>query len=85
MERVSSNTSLMAAQISSFVTRTTSSTVERATSNVCRPTVRTATPSAKMPTWSSVTRVPAASDWAMASASTGSTPMTAMSGRIAFT
>ncbi len=50
IERVSSNTSLMAAQISSFDTSTISSTVWRASAKVCSPTSRTATPSAKMPT-----------------------------------
>ena len=50
MLRVSSKTSLMAAQISSFVTRTISSTVCCAIAKVWRPTSRTATPSAKMPT-----------------------------------
>ena len=50
MLRVSSNTSLIAAQISSLVTRTTSSTACRASAKVWTPTSRTATPSAKMPT-----------------------------------
>ena len=44
----------MAAQISSFETRTISSTVARTIGNVSSPTSRTATPSAKMPTWSSM-------------------------------
>ena len=48
--RVSSKMSLIAAQISSLVTRTTSSTVCRTIANVRSPTSRTATPSAKMPT-----------------------------------
>ena len=83
MLRVSSKTSLMAAQISSLVTRTTSSTVCCAMANVCSPTSRTATPSAKMPTWSSVTRRPACSERYIASASNGSTPMICTSGRSA--
>ena len=49
MLRVSSKTSLIAAQISSLVTRTTSSTACCASAKVCSPTSRTATPSAKMP------------------------------------
>ena len=42
---------------------------------LARPTCFTATPSANRPTCSSATRRPAASERAMASASTGSTPM----------
>ena len=49
-ERVSSKTSLIAAQISSLVTRTTSRTVPSASENGSAPTSRTATPSAKIPT-----------------------------------
>ena len=73
--RVSSKTSLIAAQISSFVTRTTPSTHSRAMRNVSSPTSRTATPSAKMPTRSRWTRFPASSERYMASASKGSTPI----------
>ncbi len=62
IDRVSSKTSLMAAQISSFDTRTISSTEASTMGNVNSPTSRTATPSAKMPTRSSVTRLPAATD-----------------------
>jgi hypothetical protein len=76
MMRVSSKTSLIAAQISSLVTRTISLTVSRTMGNVCSPTCCTATPSANMPTVSRRTRRPAASDCAIASASTGSTPIT---------
>ncbi len=85
IDRVSSKTSLIAAQISSFDTRTISSTVACTIGNVSSPTSRTATPSAKMPTRSSVTRRPAASDWYIASASYGSTPITRTSGLSAFT
>jgi hypothetical protein len=60
--RVSSKMSLIAAQISSFVTRTISSTVAWTIGKVNSPTSRTATPSAKMPTRSSATRRPASSD-----------------------
>ena len=74
--RVSSKTSLIAAQISSFVTRTTSSTQRRAIANVASPTWRTATPSAKIPTCSRRTRSPAWSERKMASDSNGSTPTT---------
>ena len=82
--RVSSKTSLIAAQISSFVTRTTPSTHSRAMRNVSSPTSRTATPSAKMPTRSRWTRFPASSERYMASASKGSTPMTFTPGITAF-
>ena len=81
--RVSSKTSLIAAQIASLSTSTTSSTVWLAMAKVCTPTSRTATPSANSPTLSSATRVPASSDRAMASASTGSTPMMRTAGRTA--
>ena len=47
---------------------------------VWAPTSRTATPSAKMPTCSSRTRWPASSERAIASASKGSTPITAPRG-----
>ena len=83
--RVSSNTSLIAAQISSFVTRSTSSTVRCAIAKVWTPTSCTATASAKMPTWGSRTRRPASRERAIASASKGSTPITFTSGSTAFT
>jgi hypothetical protein len=51
MERVSSNTSLMAAQMASLSTRITSSTYCWHRRKVSSPTCFTATPSAKMPTW----------------------------------
>ena len=54
--------SLIAAQISSVLTRMTSSTTSRASRNVSSPTVRTATPSANVPTWSSVNGAPRFSD-----------------------
>ena len=60
MVRLSSKMSWIAAQISSVLTRITSSTYFCARRKVSSPTRRTATPSAKMPTRSSVTRVPAA-------------------------
>ncbi len=85
IERVSSKTSLMAAQIWSFETRTISSTVFCTMGKVISPTSRTATPSAKIPTRSSTIRRPASSDWYIASASYGSTPMTRMFGRSALT
>ena len=85
MLRVSSNTSLIAAQISSLVARTISSTVARTIGNVFSPTWRTATPSANKPTSPSCTRSPRSSDCAIASASTGSTPTTCVSGTRALT
>ncbi len=84
-ERVSSKTSLIAAQISSFDTRMTSSTLACTIGKVSVPTSRTATPSAKMPTRSRLTRRPASIDRYIASASNGSTPITLTSGLIAFT
>ena len=72
--------SLMAAQISSVLTRMISSTTSLATRNVSSPTRRTATPSANVPTRSSVTICPARSDSYMLADSTGSTPMILMPG-----
>ena len=83
--RVSSNTSLIAAQIASFETRTTPSHARCAQSKVHAPTCRTATPSAKRPTCSRRTRSPAASERYIASASNGSTPITATCGISALT
>ena len=80
IERVSSNTSWMAAQISSVSTSTISSTCPRHSAKVSSPTRRTATPSANMPTRSSVTRRPPCSDSYMPAASRGSTPMTLTAG-----
>ncbi|KAH3677800.1 hypothetical protein OGATHE_000454 [Ogataea polymorpha] len=73
---VSSNTSLIAAQISSVVTRTTSSTPNSCnTANVSSPTIRTAVPSANPPTESSVTLSPFSKERFNASASNVSTPI----------
>ena len=81
MERVSLNTSLMAAEIAALLTRMTPSSRERHRRNVSAPTVLTATPSAKASTRDRVTRRPAARDWAIALAPAGSTPITRTSGR----
>ena len=75
IERVSSNTSWMAAQISSVSTSRISSTCALHSANVSSPTRLTATPSAKIPTRSRVTRRPACSDSYMPADSSGSTPM----------
>ncbi len=83
--RVSSKTSLIAAQISSVSTSTISSTSSLARRNVSRPTCRTATPSAKRFTCASVTRLPAFSEWNIAAESTGSTPITRVRGETRFT
>ncbi len=80
IERVSSNTSWMAAQISSVSSSMISSTWSRHSENVSSPTRLTATPSAKIPTLSRVTRRPAFSDSYMLAASSGSTPMMRMLG-----
>ena len=80
IERVSSKMSWIAAQTSSVVTTTISSTYCCASRNVSLPTRRTATPSAKIPTRSSVTRSPLASDACMLAASSGSTPTTRIDG-----
>ncbi len=68
--------SLIAAQISSVLTRMISSTTSRATRNVSSPTRRTATPSANVPTRSSVNGAPRFSDSYMLADSSGCTPMT---------
>jgi len=75
IERVSSNTSWIAAQISSVLVSTISSTWPRHSAKLSSPTRRTATPSAKIPTRSSVTRRPALSESCIPAASSGSTPM----------
>ena len=85
MPRVSSNTSLIAAQIWSFVTRMTPSAAACTSGNVCRPTWRTATPSAKSPGWLNGTGRPAASACHIASESVGSTPNTRTNGMSALT
>ena len=74
IERVSSNTSLIAAQIASVSTSTISSTYSWHRRKVSAPTYLTAAPSAKRPTDSRRTRLPALSDRSMASASAASTP-----------
>ena len=81
MERVSSNTSLIAAQVSSVSTRMISSTSCWHRRKVSLPTCFTATPSANRPTCARRTRRPALSERAMASESTGCTPMIRISGR----
>ena len=74
MDRVSSKMSLIAAQISSVETSTTSSTQVRAIRNGSAPICFTATPSAKIPTCSRTTRSPAASAAWSVGVSSGSTP-----------
>ena len=85
IDRVSSNTSFSAAHVASVSTSTMSSTYCCASRNVSLPTCFTATPSANRPTWASFTRRPAASERAIASESSGCTPITLMSGRTRFT
>ena len=85
IERVSSKTSFIAAQMASVSTRTISSTYCRTRRNVSLPTCFTATPSANRPTCASLTRRPAASERAIASESSGCTPITLISGRTRFT
>ena len=80
IERVSSKTSLIAAQVASVSTVIISSTYCCARRNVSRPTCLTATPSANRPTCGSVTRRPAASERVIASESTGCTPITLIAG-----
>ena len=85
MERVSSKTSFSAAQMASVSTRTISSTYCRTRRNVSLPTCFTATPSANRPTCASLTRRPASIERAIASESSGCTPITLTSGRTRFT
>ena len=85
IDRVSSNTSFMAAQISSVVTWMISSTTSWQRRKVSCPTFLTAAPSAKRPTSLSATRLPAARDWTMAFASRVSTPMILTWGAILLT
>ncbi len=80
IDRVSSKTSLIAAQVASVSTVIISSTYCCARRNVSRPTCFTATPSAKRPTCGSATRRPAASERVIASESTGCTPITLIVG-----
>ena len=74
MARVASKMSLIAAHVSSVVTRTIPSRYLRHSSNVILPGVFTATPSAKSPTCCISTRFPARIERYMQSESTGSTP-----------
>ena len=83
--RVSWNTSLSAAQMASVSTVMISSTSSRVMRKVSLPTSLTAVPSANRPTSFSSTRLPAATERAIASESTLCTPMTLTSGRTAFT
>ncbi len=85
IERESSNTSLIAAQAASVSTSTMSSRSSRQMRKVSLPTCLTATPSANSPTCASLTRRPAASERAIASESTGCTPMILISGRTRLT
>ena len=83
MLRVSSNTSLIAAQTASVSTTTKSSTSARVRRNVSSPTCLTAVPSENRPTSSSVMRSPALTERIIASESAIWTPMTLISGRTA--
>ena len=79
-DRVSSKMSLIAAQTWSLVTETMPSTSSEHSRNVSSPTSRTAVPSQKRPTVSSVTLRPAANERVIASPSFVSTPMTCTPG-----
>ena len=83
MLRVSMNTSLIAAQTASVSTVMNSSTRSRVMRKVSWPTSFTAVPSEKRPTSANVTRLPAATDCAIASESFICTPITRISGRTA--
>ncbi len=83
MLRVSSNTSLIAAQAASVSTMTKSSTSARVMRKVSSPTSFTAVPSANRPTSAKVTRLPALTERAIASESRVCTPITLISGRTA--
>ena len=85
MARVSSKMSFTAAHMASVSTVMTSSRNSRQRRKVSAPAWRTATPSAKRPTVGSTTRSPASSAAAMQAASSGSTPITLVSGRRYFT
>ncbi len=85
MLRVSSKTSLIAAQAASVSTTTHSSTSSRARRKVSAPTRLTAVPSENRPTSSSSTRSPASIDRIIASESFICTPTTRISGRTALT
>ncbi len=80
MDRVSWNTSLIAAQIASVSTSTISSTYCLHSRRVSSPTIFTAVPSENRPTSCSCTRRPAAIERAIASESVVCTPITLISG-----
>mmetsp|Transcript_18219 Transcript_18219/g.45957 ORF Transcript_18219/g.45957 Transcript_18219/m.45957 type:complete len:280 (+) Transcript_18219:1106-1945(+) len=80
MERVSLNTSLMAALMALLSTSTTPSTSCRHSRKVSMPTCLTATPSANASTRDSATRSPRCRLSAIALAPVGSTPMILMCG-----
>ena len=80
IERVSWNTSLIAAHRASVSTVTTSSTYFWHSLKVSAPTRLTAVPSEKRPTSASSMRSPAARERAMASESRVCTPITRISG-----
>ena len=75
IDLVSSNTSLIAAQVSSVVTSMISSTTSEHSRNVSSPTVLTAAPSAKSPTSLKITLSFFLRDCTIALASYVSTPM----------
>ena len=83
MLRVSTNTSLMAAQTASVSTVMNSSTSPEAMRKVSSPTSLTAVPSENRPTSGRVTRSCALTDWIIASESFICTPMILTSGRTA--
>ena len=84
IDRVSSKMSLIAAQISSFDTRTISSTVACTIGNVMLADLADGDAVGEDADADRARRGrPAASDWYIASASNGSTPMTRTSGRSA--
>jgi hypothetical protein len=71
--------------MASLSTTIISSTYSWHRRKVSAPTSLTAAPSAKRPTVSSSTRLPAASDWTIALESTVCTPITLISGRTRLT
>ena len=85
MLRVSSNTSLIAAQAASLSTTIQSSTSWRARRKVSAPTFFTAVPSEKRPTSASSTRRPARTERSIASESFICTPTMRIAGRTALT
>ena len=83
MERVSTNTSLMAAHTASVSTVMNSSTKPRVMRKVSSPTSFTAVPSENKPTSFKVTRFLACTEAIMACESFICTPITLISGRTA--